>query len=213
MIELRDYQKTAVKELFDRFERMLKSSEQEICVFKAPTGSGKTIVVADLLKKLVKGKKELTLSFVWIAPRKLHDQSKEKLERIYYDQILKCSNFEDLQDNKIDENDFKQQNIVVDKSSLDMLKGSEVDFSEGLIGENPSNIDYIWHKIYRRFGTLGSRGFATTLASGIDMALWDIKGKALNKPVWDLLGGKVREKVPVYSHVGFLDKIESGRFL
>ncbi len=83
------------------------------------------------------------------------------------------------------------------------------DFSEGLIGENPSDIDYIWHKIYRRFGTLGSRGFATTLASGIDMALWDIKGKALNKPVWDLLGGKVREKVPVYSHVGFLDKIET----
>ena len=83
------------------------------------------------------------------------------------------------------------------------------DFSEGLIGENPSNIDYIWHKIYRRFGTLGSRGFATTLASEIEMALWDIKGKALNKPVWDLLGGKVREKVPVYSHVGFLDKIET----
>ncbi|MBL06402.1 MAG: mandelate racemase [Chloroflexi bacterium] len=83
------------------------------------------------------------------------------------------------------------------------------DFSEGLIGEDPSNIDYIWHKIYRRFGTLGSRGFATTLASGIDMALWDIKGKALNRPVWDLLGGKVREKIPVYSHVGFLDKIET----
>ena len=36
-------------------------------------------------------------------------------------------------DNKIDDNDFKHQNIVVDKSSLDMLKGSEVDFSEGLI--------------------------------------------------------------------------------
>ena len=37
-------------------------------------------------------------------------------------------------DNKIDDNDFKHQNIVGDKSSLDMLKGSEVDFSEGLIG-------------------------------------------------------------------------------
>jgi len=37
-------------------------------------------------------------------------------------------------DNKIDENDLKHQNIVVDKSSLDMLKGSEVDFSEELIG-------------------------------------------------------------------------------
>ena len=106
MIELRDYQKTAVKDLFDRFERMLKSSEREICVFKATTGSGKTIVVADLLKKLVKEKKDSTLSFVWIAPRKLHDQSKDKLESIYYDQLLKCSNFEDLQDNKIDQNEI-----------------------------------------------------------------------------------------------------------
>ena len=83
------------------------------------------------------------------------------------------------------------------------------DFSEGLIGEDPANIDYIWHKLYRRFGTLGSRGFATTLLSGIDMALWDIKGKALNRPVWDLLGGKVRESVPVYSHVGNLENIET----
>jgi len=39
-------------------------------------------------------------------------------------------------DNKIDENDLRQENIVVDKSSLNMLKGSEVDFSEELIGES-----------------------------------------------------------------------------
>ena len=39
-------------------------------------------------------------------------------------------------DNKTDQNDLKYQNIVVDKSSLDMLKGSEVDFSEGLIGSS-----------------------------------------------------------------------------
>ena len=39
-------------------------------------------------------------------------------------------------DNKIDENDLKHQNIVVDKSSLDMLRGSEVDFSEELIGSS-----------------------------------------------------------------------------
>ena len=39
-------------------------------------------------------------------------------------------------DNKIDENDLKHQNIVVDKSSLDMLKGSEVDFAQDLIGDS-----------------------------------------------------------------------------
>ena len=49
-----------------------------------------------------------------------------------------CSGFQyDFSfDNKIDENDLKQQNIVVDKSSLDLLKGSEVDFSEELIGNS-----------------------------------------------------------------------------
>ncbi len=89
----------------------------------------------------------------------------------------------------------------------DDLEGQ--DFSEGLVGEDPEHIDRIWHRIYRRFGTLGSRGFATTLASGIDMALWDIKGKALNRPVYDLLGGPIRDSVPVYSHVAPAGDIEA----
>ena len=52
--ELRGYQEGALRELFEKFGRMLKSSEQKTCVFKAPTGSGKTVVVAELLRKLVK---------------------------------------------------------------------------------------------------------------------------------------------------------------
>ena len=76
--ELRGYQEGALRELFEKFGRMLKSSEQKNCVFKAPTGSGKTVVVAELLRKLVKEKKDNILSFVWIAPRKLHEQSKKK---------------------------------------------------------------------------------------------------------------------------------------
>ncbi|MBI21330.1 MAG: mandelate racemase [Chloroflexi bacterium] len=82
------------------------------------------------------------------------------------------------------------------------------DFSDGLIGQDPNHIDRIWHQIYRRFTTLGSRGFATTLTSGIDMALWDIKGKMLNKPVYDLLGGAMREKIPLYSHISPADNIQ-----
>lgn len=106
MYALTDYQKKAVQELYDRFKRMLKSTEQEVCIFKAPTGSGKTIVVADLLRKLAKEKNENKISIIWIAPKMLHSQSKDKLENIYHDQILKCSNFEDLQDNKIDQNEI-----------------------------------------------------------------------------------------------------------
>ena len=117
--ELRDYQKKAVKELFDEFRIMLKSSERDICVLKAPTGSGKTVAVADLLKKLVRAYKD-QLSFVWLAPRKLHNQSKDKLEEIYEDdQLLKCSEFEDLQDNIIAENEilfFNWQSIVMENN-------------------------------------------------------------------------------------------------
>ena len=40
------------------------------------------------------------------------------------------------------------------------------------------------------------------------MALWDIKGKMLNKPVYDLLGGAMREKVPLYSHISPADNIQ-----
>jgi galactonate dehydratase len=100
--------------------------------------------------------------------------------------------------------------LVVGRS-YEMLKNDleGQDFSEGLVGQDASDIDAIWHRIYRRFGTLGSRGFGTTLVSGIDMALWDIKGKALGRPVWDLLGGKMRESVPVYSHVSPIDDIDA----
>ena len=82
------------------------------------------------------------------------------------------------------------------------------DFSDGLIGRDPSDIERIWQQVYRRFGTLGSRGLATTVCSGLDMALWDIKGKATGRTVYDLLGGPVRETVPIYSHVNYIDDID-----
>ncbi len=128
MIELRDYQTTAVQELFYSFEKMMKSSINEVCIFKAPTGSGKTVVVSELLRKLVKEKKEYSLSFIWIAPRSLHDQSKIKLETYYYDQLLKCSNFDDLQDDKIDQNEILFVNWEsVNQEANVIRKGNEED--------------------------------------------------------------------------------------
>ncbi|MFN8524508.1 MAG: mandelate racemase/muconate lactonizing enzyme family protein [Chloroflexota bacterium] len=72
-----------------------------------------------------------------------------------------------------------------------------------LIGEDPSRIEYIWHKLYAGFNSLGSHGFVSALISGVDIALWDIQGKALGLPIYRLLGGKFHEKLVLYSNGWF----------
>jgi galactonate dehydratase len=69
-----------------------------------------------------------------------------------------------------------------------------------LIGEDPERIEYLWQSCFRRRFQRG--GPATGCAiSGIDMALWDIKGKAYGVPVYQLLGGLARTKVRVYGAI------------
>jgi galactonate dehydratase len=68
-----------------------------------------------------------------------------------------------------------------------------------LVGEGPSQIERLWHKTFRSFTSTGSRGAATNVISGIDIALWDIRGKALGQPIYDLLGGKVRDDILLYT--------------
>ncbi len=68
-----------------------------------------------------------------------------------------------------------------------------------IIGRDPSQTEDIWQYLYR--GPYWRRGPVTMAAIGaIDIALWDIKGKALNTPVYNLLGGKSREGALVYAH-------------
>jgi galactonate dehydratase len=69
-----------------------------------------------------------------------------------------------------------------------------------VVGENPFHIEKIWNKIFRRFTYMGSRGASTNAISGIDIALWDIRGKAMNEPIYNLLGGPVRESIELYTH-------------
>ena len=60
----------------------------------------------------------------------------------------------------------------------------------------------IWEKLYWKTMPRGQTGYAAHALAAIDLALWDIKGKALGQPVWRLLGG-ARERVPVYATFGF----------
>ncbi len=69
-----------------------------------------------------------------------------------------------------------------------------------LIGRNPFAIEGIWEELYKSFFRGGP--INSTIVSGIEMALWDIKGKALNVPVYELLGGAARDKIKVYSWIG-----------
>ncbi|HEV2898949.1 MAG TPA: mandelate racemase/muconate lactonizing enzyme family protein [Pseudaminobacter sp.] len=69
-----------------------------------------------------------------------------------------------------------------------------------LVGEDPARIEQLWHKLFRGFTYMGSRGAAVECVSAIDIALWDIRGKALDKTIYELLGGPVRDEIALYTH-------------
>jgi len=75
------------------------------------------------------------------------------------------------------------------------------EFGETLIGKDPRRINDHWQTMYRSHFYRGGAVLMSAIA-GIDQALWDIKGKALGVPVHELLGGRVRDRMKVYSWVG-----------
>lgn len=81
------------------------------------------------------------------------------------------------------------------------VAGAVEDFAPMLIGEDPARIEHLYQKMYRQsFFRPGVIGMSAV--SGIEQALWDIAGKAAGKPVYQLLGGAVRDKVRMYTHLG-----------
>ena len=82
------------------------------------------------------------------------------------------------------------------------LQAEIENFAVFLRGKNPFQIEHIWTSLHRRVTWTG--GAVTISAiSAIDLALWDIKAKALDTPVYELLGGKVRDSVPLYANGWF----------
>jgi galactonate dehydratase len=75
------------------------------------------------------------------------------------------------------------------------------EMSDFLIGQDPTQVEDIWNVLYRG-GFYRGGGVHMSAIAGIDQALWDIKGKHFGVPAYDLLGGKVRDRIKVYSWVG-----------
>jgi L-alanine-DL-glutamate epimerase-like enolase superfamily enzyme len=68
-----------------------------------------------------------------------------------------------------------------------------------LLGQNPFDSEYLWQNMYRRTMAFGRKGIGMVAISAVDIALWDLLGKATNQPVFRLLGGKTKQKIPVYA--------------
>ncbi|MDQ3614012.1 MAG: galactonate dehydratase [Chloroflexota bacterium] len=83
----------------------------------------------------------------------------------------------------------------------DTVRAAVEELSEYLIGRDPFRIEDHFQVLYRS-GFYRGGPVLTSAISGIEQALWDIKGKALNVPVWEMLGGAARDKVQVYSWIG-----------
>src|SRR4029450_6998556 len=89
------------------------------------------------------------------------------------------------------------------------------EFAPLLIGRDPRDITGAWGLLYngsrahyavregRTFPTIGRRGVTLSAVSGIDIALWDILGRSLDVPLWRLMGGRYRDRVPAYASGGW----------
>ncbi|MCL2553312.1 MAG: mandelate racemase/muconate lactonizing enzyme family protein [Actinomycetia bacterium] len=96
------------------------------------------------------------------------------------------------------------------------VAGGLAHLAELLVGEDPARIEHLWQVMFRR-GFFPADRFLSAAIAAVDVALWDIRGKALGVPVHELLGGRVRDHVPAYVHVGdgyhdrerFLDRCRS----
>jgi len=90
---------------------------------------------------------------------------------------------------------FPGQGRLVDVAIEDYLRPL-------LIGEDPEDVERLWHKMYSGCLTQGRKGVIVWAISGIDIALWDLKSKTAGVPLWRYLGG-ARSSIPAYATGGY----------
>jgi L-alanine-DL-glutamate epimerase-like enolase superfamily enzyme len=83
---------------------------------------------------------------------------------------------------------------------------------EVVVGQDPRDVEAIWQAMYRATMAFGRKGLPVMTLSGIDLAIWDLIGKAEGKPVYELLGGLRHDRIPVYASIGdtVTDELERG---
>jgi len=101
---------------------------------------------------------------------------------------------------------YTDAGLIGQGESTDAAVGSAAlirSFRRGLVGQDPLNVEALWERI-RTFGVFAGAqgGQYTTALTGVEIALWDLAGKALGLPVYQLLGGKFRDKVRIYCDSG-----------
>lgn len=134
------YQKKYINELVSISNVYIQDEDPKLIVFQAPTGAGKTIMLAEAMSHIVKeigGQKEL--AFVWISVNALHEQSKENLEKHFEDErLLECINIGEIQNNQIEQN----QIVFVNWDSLNkegislFMSDNEKDWNLSKVAEN-----------------------------------------------------------------------------
>ncbi len=68
-----------------------------------------------------------------------------------------------------------------------------------LIGQNPWDVEFLWQHMYRKTMAFGRKGVGMVAISAVDLALWDLLGKSAKQPVFKLLGGRTKTRIPVYA--------------
>ena len=77
-----------------------------------------------------------------------------------------------------------------------------------LIGEDPFDTEFLWQRMYRQTMAFGRKGIGMIAISAVDIAIWDVLGKATGQPVFKLLGGRTKSRIPVYASRLYSQKLD-----
>ena len=98
---------------------------------------------------------------------------------------------------EVESSPYIVKSIIETPASHELCRG----LRDAVMGEDPFDVEKLWRKMYQYSYYYGRRSVAIHAMSGIDIAIWDIMGKAVGKPVHKLIGGAFRDKIPAYCSV------------